>query len=141
VLDVAALQQILAESFSTGPSPYRVTEVTERGAVLTLDESAAEIRPGGTVSGPTLMALADCVAWLATLARIGPVLLTVTSSLNMHFLAKPQPGALRATGVLLRLGQRQSVTEVHIYSSAGTANGDEVLVAQATVVYAIPSIR
>ena len=143
VMDVDALNAIFDTSFSSGPTPYHVTAVTERGVEVHYEARGVEVRPGGTISGPTMMALADGAAWMATLARIGPVLLTVTSSLQINFLAKPLPGDLFATAELLRLGKRQSVTEVRIYSGAAVngaaADGETVLVAQATVVYAIPA--
>ena len=53
---------------------------------------AGQLRPGGTLSGPTMMGLADAAAWLVTLSHIGPVALAVTSSLTISFLAKPRPG-------------------------------------------------
>ena len=72
---------------------------------------------------------------MATLSRIGPVALSVTSSLTIHFLRKPSlEHDLLARASLLRLGRRQSVSEVHLRSG-----GSDDLVAQATVTYAIPS--
>lgn len=81
-----------------------------------------------------MMALADGSAWIATLSRIGPVAMAVTSSLAINFLRRPPLDShLLADAELLRLGRRLSVTEVRITSEdAGT------LVAQATVTYAIP---
>jgi uncharacterized protein (TIGR00369 family) len=134
LLDRAELQTILDTAFSDGPSPYRVGEVRHDGVTVHLDASAVQVRPGGTVSGPTLMALADCAAWVATLARIGPVLLSVTSTLTINFLRKPAPGAVTAEAELLKLGRRQSVCDVRLRSDDGG-----VLVAQSTVTYAIPS--
>lgn len=96
----------------------------------------SQLRPGGSVSGPTMMSLADAAAWMITLSRIGPVALAVTSSLNIAFLSKPAPVDLIAHATLLRLGRRQSVTEVRIWSD-GTDPADPV--AHATVTYAIPS--
>jgi len=114
---------------------FDVTEVTDRGAVVRLPIGAEHQRPGGTVSGPTMMGLADGAAWMATLSRIGPVPLTVTSSLTINFLRKPPLSAdLWAEADLIRLGRRLSVSEVRLLSG-GT--GD--LVAHSTVTYAIPS--
>lgn len=134
VLGRAELQEILDTSFSDGPSPYDVADVRADGVTVHLDPAAVQVRPGGTVSGPTLMALADCAAWVATLARIGPVLLAVTSSLSISFLRKPAPGGVTAEAELLKLGRRQSVCDVRLISTV-----DATLVAQATVTYAIPS--
>ena len=81
------------------------------------------------------MGLADGAAWLATLSRIGPVALAVTSHLSIDFLAKPGQADLLAHAKLLRLGRRQSVSEVRLWSD-GTSIDDPV--AFATVTYAIP---
>ena len=99
---------------------------------------AAQLRPGGTLSGPTMMGLADAAAWLVTLSHIGPVALAVTSSLTISFLTKPGPSDLLAHATLLRLGKRQSVSEVRLWSD-GTDPSEPV--AHATVTYAIPSSR
>lgn len=128
------LEDFLAAAFPKAPRAYRVSEVTGEGVVLRLPIGEEHERPGGTVSGPTMMGLADAAAWLATLSRIGPVALSVTSSLTINFLRKPPLADLRAEARLLKLGRRLSVSEVHLLSDlTGT------LVAQATVTYAIPA--
>lgn len=112
---------------------YRVDAVTERGAVLRMPIGVENGRPGGSVSGPTMMGLADAAAWLATLSRIGPVALAVTSQLTISFLRKPSlDHDLYAEADLLKLGKRLSVSEVRVIS-------DDDLVAHATVTYAIPA--
>ena len=83
-----------------------------------------------------MMGLADAAAWLVTLSHIGPVALAVTSSLTISFLAKPGQADLLAHATLLRLGRRQSVSEVRLWSD-GTDPSTPV--AHATVTYAIPS--
>ncbi len=111
---------------------YRVSAVTEKGVVLTIPIGPEHERPGGSVSGPTMMSLADAAAWLATLSRIGPVALAVTSNLTISFLRKPSLGHdLYAEADLLKLGKRLSVSEVRVMSN------DE-MVAHATVTYSIP---
>ncbi|HEY8545315.1 MAG TPA: PaaI family thioesterase [Acidimicrobiales bacterium] len=133
VMTAEELNAFLQATFPQFERPYRVLEVTPTGAVLHLAIGPEHERPGGTVSGPTMMGLADAAAWLATLSRIGPVALSVTSSLTINFLRKPSlDHDLLATASLLKLGRRLSVTEVHLTS------GDD-LVAQSTVTYAIPS--
>ena len=128
------LEAFLAEAFPKVPRAYRVTTVTDEGVILRLPIGEEHERPGGTVSGPTMMGLADAAAWLATLSRIGPVALSVTSSLTINFLRKPPLADLRAEARLLKLGRTLSVSEVHLHSSTTNA-----LVAQATVTYAIPA--
>lgn len=129
------LTDFLAEAFPGRSSTQIVTGVHDRGVVMRFPVGPEHERPGGTVSGPTLMAIADAAAWMATLSRIGPVALAVTSSLTINFLRKPRLDAdLRAHADLLKLGRRLSVTDVRIYSE-----GVDDAVAQATVTYAIPT--
>ncbi len=94
------------------------------------------LRPGGTVCGPAIMALADITLYGVVLSLIGRVELAVTTDLNIHFLAKPRPGDLVATGRILRLGRVLAVGEVTV---AGA--GDGIAVAHATGTYAIPAAR
>ena len=69
------------------------------------------LRPGGTVSGPTLMWLVDCGFYLLLLGRLGPVALAVTTNLNINFMRKPEPADLIGEGRLMKLGKRwRSVT-------------------------------
>lgn len=118
-----------------GNEPWQVVEEVGPGRTVTrLPADRVVIRPGGTVSGPTLMAVADSAAWAATLAEIGPVALSVTSHLSIHFLRKPGPGDVVATTEMLRRGRRQAVVEVRL-----ATGGDPTPVATATVTYAIPS--
>jgi uncharacterized protein (TIGR00369 family) len=134
VMTADELTTFIRDAFPGREITYVVEEVAPGRTVVRLPASDVMIRPGGTVSGPTLMALADSAAWAATLAEIGPVALSVTSHLSIHFLRKPQPGDLVATTELLRRGRRQAVVEVRICS------GDEPdPVASATITYAIPS--
>ena len=129
------LNEFLHSAFPGAPRGYGVEEVTDGGVRLRMPVGEANGRPGGTVSGPTMMSLADAAAWLATLSRIGIVPLAVTSNLTINFLAKPSLEAdLLADAELLRLGARSSVTDVRITSGAGGP-----LVAQASVGYSIPA--
>lgn len=95
------------------------------------------LRPGGTVSGPVLMATADSAMYAALLGAIGPVALAVTTSLHIDFLRKPPAGRdIVAEARLLKLGKRLAVGEVTLYS--GDA-GDPV--AHASITYSIPPRR
>jgi uncharacterized protein (TIGR00369 family) len=130
------LNDFLSAAFPQGPLPMQVTRSDDLGVELVWPFHESSIRPGGTISGPTLMTLADTVAYVAVVARIGPQFLTVTSSLQIDFLRKPPPADLRATGEVLRLGRRQAVIAVRIHSTA-----DDELVAHSTCTYAIPADR
>ncbi|MDG1067187.1 MAG: PaaI family thioesterase, partial [Sulfitobacter sp.] len=95
------------------------------------------LRPGGTVSGPSMFALADVAAYIATLAMIGPQALAVTTNCSLDFMRKPKAGVdLIATAKLLKLGRQLSVSHVLVYSE-----GMDEPVAQATMTYAIPPAR
>jgi uncharacterized protein (TIGR00369 family) len=94
------------------------------------------IRPGGTISGPAMMALADLALYVAILAHIGPVALAVTTNLNFNFLRKPEQRALIADCRLLKLGKRLAVGNVSIYSE-----GSPEVVCHATGTYSIPDRR
>ena len=95
--------------------------------------SAQMIRPGGTISGPTMMALADFAMYAAVLAAIGPVPLAVTTNLNINFLRKPGQRDLIAEARLLKLGKSLAVGEVNIFTE-----GQAEPVAHVTSTYSIP---
>ena len=125
----------LFETFAES-RPYVVTDVWPDHARMEVSAESVAIRPGGTVSGPTVMALADAAAWVVVLAHIGWVPLAVTSSLSINFLRKPEPERLAATAELLKLGRRLAVSHVRI-----TGGTHDALVADASVTYAIPANR
>ncbi|MCG6859173.1 MAG: PaaI family thioesterase [Salaquimonas sp.] len=101
---------------------------------VTMKVSEKALRPGGTISGPTMFFLADVTAYLVILGHIGKVELAVTTSLNINFLSRPPLGDLVAEGRLVKLGKRLAVCEIHIHSAAD----NDTLVAQATATYSIP---
>jgi uncharacterized protein (TIGR00369 family) len=92
------------------------------------------VRPGGTLSGPTMMGLADFAMYVAVLAAIGPVPLAVTINLNINFLRRPAPCDLIAEARLLKVGKRLAVGEVTIFSEGM----DEEPVAHVTSTYSLP---
>lgn len=92
-----------------------------------------DLRPGGTVSGPTMFTLADCASYLIILAHIGKVALAVTTNLNINFLNKPGEADLVANARLLKLGKRLAICDIEIRS-----RGQDALVAHATATYSIP---
>lgn len=93
VLDAAQLETFLQEAFPHSRLALTVEEVTDRGVRIRQPFDPSQIRPGGTISGPTLMALADTAMYLAVVAAIGPVALAVTTSLQIDFLRRPAPVA------------------------------------------------
>ncbi|MHC1549348.1 PaaI family thioesterase [Phyllobacterium sp. K27] len=135
-MDVKALSAFLETEFpqvNTDGIAYTVTDAADGYAVMRLDPTVKHLRPGGTVSGPTLFALADITAYVAILAQIGPVALAVTTNLNINFLRKPEIGPVEAKATLLKLGKRLAVVDIAITS---VTSGE--LVAHATATYSIP---
>lgn len=119
-----------------GGRTYFVEEVGPLTARMRCDYHEKLLRPGGTISGPTMMALADLTLYVAILAQIGPVGLAVTTSLNYNFLRKPRQAALIAECQLLKLGKRLAVGEVRMFSA-----GESEMVCHATGTYSIPAKR
>ena len=128
------LNDFLAAAFPDAELPMRVVRADDDGVEVTWRYHEDQLRPGGTLSGPTLMTLADTVAYVAVVTQIGPQFLTVTSHLDIDFLRKPPPADLRATGELLKLGRRQAVVSIRIYSTA-----DDEIVASSSCTYSLPS--
>ena len=111
-----------------------IEAVGSSGAVVRLAVTASELRPGGTVSGPVLMGVADFALYIAILGEIGIVPLTVTTNLNINFLRRPTASAA-IVGVckLLKLGRSLAVGEISLYSE-----GDDQPVAHVVGTYSIP---
>jgi uncharacterized protein (TIGR00369 family) len=105
-------------------------------ATLRLPFDDNMLRPGGTILGPTMMALADTTMYAVVLGAIGIVKLAVTTSFNINFLHRPSPADLIAEGRLLKLGKRLAVIEVTLHS-----DGHDEPVAHATGTYSIPPDR
>lgn len=129
----AFLQREFPQAFGAGDIAIEHAD----GTTCLLRQTYGErmLRPGGTVSGPTLMALADFAMYVVLLSAIGPVGLAVTTSLNINFLRKGQPGQdVVAAAKLLKLGKRLAVGEVNLLS--GT-NPDPI--AHVTSTYSIPN--
>ncbi|MGB3878394.1 MAG: PaaI family thioesterase [Shinella zoogloeoides] len=136
VMNPEALNRFLETDFPqlhTDGKVFEVVDVSPGSVVMRLMPNERHLRPGGTVSGPTLFALADVGAYCAVLAHIGPVALAVTTSLNINFLRKPKPGPLTCTCRLLKLGKRLAIMEASIFDE----DADD-LVAHATATYSIP---
>ena len=114
-----------------------VEAIDADGIVVAHEITEAELRPGGTVSGPVMMTLADVALYVAILSQIGLVPLTVTTSLSINFLRKPQADRrLLGRCKLMKLGKSLAVGEVWIHSE-----GMDEPVAHATGTYSIPRDR
>ena len=117
-------------------APYLGLALTSVGpgkAVARLTGRSELLRPGGTIAGPALMALADFAMYAVVLSVIGPVEGAVTTSLTMNFLRRPAPGMVIAEGRMIKCGKRLAYGEVTLYSK-----GDADPVAHATATYSVP---
>jgi uncharacterized protein (TIGR00369 family) len=129
------LQAILAASFPDVEVPH-VEEVSDDSVLVSYAVTDRHERPGGTLSGPVMMSLADTSAWVAIMSQIGPVVLAVTTSLHIDFLRRPQLTDLMARTRMLKLGSRLAVVDVDLFS-----RGETELVAKAQVTYSIPPLK
>ena len=126
------IQRFLQQEFPENPMVVESCE--NRRAILRLDVDHTHLRPGGTISGPTMMLLADTAMYAAILTTMGGVVLAVTTNLNINFLRKPEAQRdLVGESWLMKMGKRLIVGEVIIYSQ-----GDPEPVAHATCTYSIP---
>ena len=135
-LDADGVNALLRKAFP-GAEQARTVLITEVGPGrlhMVAPYREGLLRPGGVISGPTLMGLADNAAYALVLAHIGDQLMAVTSQLNMSFLRGCQPGDIHAEAEMLRLGRRLAVMDVRLWTEA-----PDRLAAQANVTYAIPA--
>jgi uncharacterized protein (TIGR00369 family) len=136
VMTVDELERFLSAEFPQAYHPesgLAIEALWDGGCRVRQAFRAASLRPGGTISGPTMMALADFAMYVAVLAAVGPVPLAVTINLNINFLRKPAQRDLLAEARLLKLGKRLATGEVTIRSE-----GEEAPVAHVTSTYSIP---
>jgi uncharacterized protein (TIGR00369 family) len=128
----AEISQFLQEAFPQ--SKCTVESIGEMRATVRHTVGNDELRPGGTVSGPVMMATADVALYVAILAQIGIVPLAVTTSLNINFLRKPAADKdIIGVCKLIKLGKTLAVGEVQLFSE-----GKPEMVAHVTGTYAIP---
>lgn len=134
-LDAQAVEQIIGAGVPHfADSGIRVETVGGGRARLRQPFRQRLLRPGGTVSGPTMMGLADAAMYAAILGRLGRLEMAVTQNLNINFLARPAPRDLLAEAEIIRLGQRSAVLEVRLFS-----DGEPAMVAHVTGIYALPA--
>ena len=138
-IGVAELEKFLyvefPQAFSNGD--IRIENADGASCLLRQRYSEQMLRPGGTISGPTLMALADFAMYVVLLSAIGPVGLAVTTNLNINFLRKGTPGKdVLAAARLLKLGKRLAVGEVNLMSGISPDP-----IAHVTATYSIPNTK
>ena len=135
-MDAAALNGFLGEAFPQVAADFGVERVSATEITVRLKVDDRHLRPGGTVSGPSIFALADVAAYLLILAQIGPRALAVTTNCSVDFMRKPAAGVdLIAQARLLKLGRVLAVADALILS-----DGQAAPVARANLTYSIPPV-
>ena len=127
------VQELLRQYQLDHDGHIQIESVGAKSARARFKVAKKHLRPGDTVSGPTLMALADVAMYAALLGEIGLVPLAVTTNLNINFLRKPAQKDVFGEAKLLKVGKRLAVGEVTLYSEGETAP-----VAHVTCTYSIP---
>ena len=136
-MTAAELQGFLARDFGQVAQDFSVDAVDAAGLTLRLRVETRHLRPGGTVSGPSMFALADVAMYLAILSRIGPVALAVTTHCSIDFLRKPVAGRdMLGRAQILKLGRSLVVGDVLLYSE-----GAPEVVARASLTYSVPPVK
>lgn len=135
-ISAEAFERLIREQMAGHDLKWRFESFQRGRARLRLAYDEAFVRPGGTISGPTLFALADLALYAAVLSEVGPVPLAVTTDMTIHFLRRPSPAALVADATILKAGQKLVYGQIGISSEA-----DDALVCHATGTYAVPQAR
>lgn len=139
VLGVDEINHLLATAYpqlNEQYVSYRATSVFAGGCTVRLDAAERHLRPGGTVSGPSLFTLADIGGYVCVLSHAGPDALSVTTSLSINFMRKAGPGPVDGHCRILKLGRNLMVYDIDI-----VAGPDGQTVAHATGTYSIPPRR
>jgi len=127
------ITDFMKKFFPQARMPVEIEELRDGFLRIRVPVTDRYLRPGGTVSGPALMTIADTAMYYLVLGMIGPVALALTTSLNINFLRAPKLADVIAEAEMLKLGKRLAVGQVTIYS-----DGSKDPVAHATVTYSIP---
>jgi len=136
-MTIEALAKFLNDQFPQAADDFEVLSLAENQAEVRMHISDAHLRPGGTVSGPSMFALADVTFYLALMAMIGPKALAVTTNCSIDFMRKPAAGCdMIGKAKILKLGRVLAVGDVLIYSQ-----GQAAPVARASLTYSIPPAR
>lgn len=133
-MDIAALEVFLQRDFTQVAKDFEFVEIAPPFVTMALSTSEKHLRPGGTVSGPSMFALADVSAYFCILSVLGPVALAVTTNCSIDFMRKPAPGRLICKMELLKLGRVLAVTDGRLFSEAEPDRP----VARASLTYSIP---
>ena len=137
VLDAAAVNEFMMSVYpqlNRGKPDYLVAEVRPGGCTVRLNAGERHLRPGNTVSGPSLFALADIGGYALALSHVGPEALAVTTNLNINFMRKAPAGRIDGICRILKLGRNLLVFDAELMAG-------DVMIAHATGTYSLPPRR
>ncbi|MFO0685130.1 MAG: PaaI family thioesterase [Sandaracinus sp.] len=139
-ITVAQFEELLRQTIPmANDHPYSCVSLAWGEAIVRVEYVPSMVRAGGTLSGPTMMTLADTALYAAVLSQIGLEPLAVTADLSFHFLRKPEPKALVARARILKRGRKLAFGTIEIASEGSRRDAlDGTLVAHASGTYAIP---
>ena len=136
VLTTGEVNELLARVYpelNAQLGSYEAVDVFAGGCTVRLNADGRHLRPGGTVSGPSLFTLADIGGYVCVLSHAGPDVLSVTTNLNINFVRKAEAGPIHGHCRILKLGKSLMVFDIDI-----VAGPDKHTVAHATGTYSIP---
>ena len=139
VMNVEEINTFLASVYpqlNRAAAAYVAIDIRPGGCTVRLNADEQHLRPGGTVSGPSLFTLADIGGYVCVLSHAGPDALSVTTNLNINFMRKAEAGPIEAVCRILKLGKSLMVFDADI-----VAGEDRHIVAHATGTYSIPPKR
>lgn len=139
VLGAAEINDLLASVYpqlNAEMAAYEAVDVFPGGCVVRLNATEKHLRPGNTVSGPSLFTLADIGGYVCVLSHAGPDALSVTTNLNINFMRKAEAGPVEGHCRILKLGRSLMVFDCDM-----VAGPDRQTVAHATGTYSIPPRR
>ena len=133
-LNQQQITDLLQQHFPQIQDEISIDSMNDQEATVRLSVNNRHLRPGNTVSGPSMFLLADVAAYIAILAQVGARTQAVTTSAHMDFLRKPQAETdIIATTKVLKIGKQLAVVDVYLYSE-----NDENMVARAAMTYSLP---
>lgn len=136
LLDADEINRLLSTVYpqlNSEMEAYKAIEVFPGGCVVRLEATEKHLRPGNTVSGPSLFTLADIGGYVCVLSHAGPDALSVTTNLNINFMRKAEAGPVDGRCRILKLGRSLMVFDIEML-----AGPDKAMVAHATGTYSIP---
>jgi uncharacterized protein (TIGR00369 family) len=134
--EVNALMATVYPQLNDHVTSYEAREVFPGGCTVRLNADERHLRPGGTVSGPSLFTLADIGGYVCVLSHAGPDALSVTTNLNINFVRKAEAGPIDGHCRILKLGKSLMMFDIDI-----VAGPEGQTVAHATGTYSIPPKR